>query len=230
MPPRKSRGSQQSQTVPLRRSKRKASSPPPLPPPKSTVNEPAPDIQAIPPLAEAIATAVAQSVQIAVTAGIKAALKDSSGGVLNDPCPSSLTTEAVDPVINDLMGVGKLPACIIEDNDVSTEYQSVSLPLDARVSQRIRDKSWSNQYVDLAMLNDSGQEAEYAMKLNHNGAISLTPVSKGKKVRDIAHWVSLFHICMAVYLGRFLELSIALVFSKVLRILVRVVSLCYEVK
>ena len=72
MPPRKSRGSQQSQTVPLRRSKRKASSPPPLPPPKSTVNEPAPDIQASPPLAEAIATAVAQSVQTAVTAGIKA--------------------------------------------------------------------------------------------------------------------------------------------------------------
>ena len=145
------------------------------------MNEPAPDIQAIPPLAEAIAKAVAESVQTAVTAGIKAALKDSCGGVLNDCSPSPVTTEVVDPVVNELMGVGKSPAFIIEDNDVSTEYQSVSLPLDARVSQRIRDKIWSNQYVDLATLNDSGQEAEYAMKLSHNGAISLTPVSKGKK-------------------------------------------------
>ena len=69
------------------------------------------------------------------------------------------------------MGVGKSPAIIIEDNDVSTKYQSMSLPLDATVSQRIRHKIWSNQYVDLAMQNDSGQEAEYAEKLNHNRAI-----------------------------------------------------------
>ena len=87
----------------LRHSKRKASSPPPLPPPKSTVNEPEPDIQAIPPLAEAIAKAVAESVQTAVTAGIKAALKDSSGGVLNDSSPSPVTTEAVDTAVNELM-------------------------------------------------------------------------------------------------------------------------------
>ena len=67
-------------------------------------------------------------------------LKDSSGGVLNDASPSTVTTEAVDPGVNE--GIGKSPAFIIEDNDTGTEYRSVSLSLDARVSQRIRDRIW----------------------------------------------------------------------------------------
>ena len=75
---------------------------------------------------------------LAITVGlIKAASSNSSGGVLNEAAiPSTVTPEVVDPIITNLTGVGKLPAFIIEENDAVTDYQSVSLPLDARVSPK----------------------------------------------------------------------------------------------
>ena len=88
-------------------------------------------------------------------------------------------------------------------------FQSAGLPVDARVSEKLRAKIWSNEYIDFgSLLTNPAFENQY--RLTFQGADSgpvpslcLEPVSKPKKLQSVESWLSSFHVFVAIYTKKF---------------------------
>ena len=88
-------------------------------------------------------------------------------------------------------------------------FQSAGLPVDARVSEKLRAKIWSNEYIDFgSLLTNPAFENQY--RLTFQGADSgpvpslcLEPVSKPKKLQSVESWLHSFHVFVAIYTKKF---------------------------
>lgn len=83
-------------------------------------------------------------------------------------------------------------------------FVSSSLPLDARVSDKIRAKIWNEEYIDFGTLIANPQlENKYSVTVGNaeSGSmpsLCLEPVSKPKKITTIEGWSSCFLIFVGV--------------------------------
>ena len=88
-------------------------------------------------------------------------------------------------------------------------FQSVNMPVDARVPAKIRTKIWNNEYIEFGSLL-LNPVLDGKMQINIQSAegsnlpsLSLEPVSKPKKITSIDVWTSAFHIFVGVYTGKY---------------------------
>ncbi|XP_032227955.1 uncharacterized protein LOC116611648 [Nematostella vectensis] len=83
-------------------------------------------------------------------------------------------------------------------------FSSPSLPVDGRVSDKLKAKIWQNEFVEFGLLLANPiLEGKYQLTLSasQNGsmpALNVEPVSKTKKYLSIENWLSYFHIFVGV--------------------------------
>ncbi|XP_048580122.1 uncharacterized protein LOC125561066 [Nematostella vectensis] len=88
-------------------------------------------------------------------------------------------------------------------------FSSPSLPVDARVSDKLKAKIWQNEFVEFGLLLANPiLEGKYQLTLSasQNGAmpaLNVEPVSKTKKYLSIENWISCFHIFVGVYTQKY---------------------------
>ena len=100
-------------------------------------------------------------------------------------------------------------ASLSGESQVPTElFSSPSLPIDARVSEKLRAKIWNNEFFDFsALLSNPVFEDRYQVTITNSDkekipSLCLEPVSKAKKHLSIETWLSCFHVFVGVYTSR----------------------------
>ena len=87
-------------------------------------------------------------------------------------------------------------------------FSSPSLPIDARVSEKLRAKIWNNEFFDFnALLSNPIFEDRYQVTISNSDkekipSLCLEPLAKAKKLSSIETWLSCFHIFVGVYTSR----------------------------
>lgn len=88
-------------------------------------------------------------------------------------------------------------------------FQSVSLPVDARLSDKFRTKIWSQEYVDFgSLLTNQVLDNQYQITVQNAASdtapsLCIEPVTKPKKITSIEAWISSFHVSVGVYTKKF---------------------------
>ena len=91
----------------------------------------------------------------------------------------------------------------------STLFTSPSLPIDARVSAKLRAKILKNEFIDLgALATNPTLESKYQVVLHNEGgtqppSLALEPVTKTRKLLTISSWTSNFMVFVGVYTSQF---------------------------
>ena len=87
-------------------------------------------------------------------------------------------------------------------------FSSPSLPINVRVSEKLRAKISHNEFFDFsALLSNPVLEDRYQVKISNSDkekipSLCLEPVAKAKKHLSIETWLSCFHIFVGVYTSR----------------------------
>jgi hypothetical protein len=81
----------------------------------------------------------------------------------------------------------------------SQPYESIHLPLDSRITTKLKNKIWNNEYIDFGfLLSNPGAvntKFQLSVKTSNDGlhpSLSFEPVHKPQKVAHIATWMSAF--------------------------------------
>lgn len=89
-------------------------------------------------------------------------------------------------------------------------FQSVSLPVDAHVSDKLREKLWKDEFIDFGCLLANPVLANQFQLSMQNAAsgplpsLFIEPIAKNKKIISIESWLSSgFHIFVAIYTKHF---------------------------
>ena len=87
-------------------------------------------------------------------------------------------------------------------------FHSVSLPVDAQLSEKIR-KIWKDEYVDFgSLLANPVLVDQYQITINNSDisftpSLCLEPLARHKKVTTIETWLSSFHVFVGAYTKQF---------------------------
>ena len=121
-------------------------------------------------------------------------------------------TSVATPGMADAIVLGSLSttqSSLSGESRVPTEFfSSPSLPIDARVSEKLRAKIWNDEFFDLsALLSNPVFEDRYQVTITNSDkekipSLCLEPVSKAKKHLSIETWLSCFHVFVGVYTSR----------------------------
>ena len=112
----------------------------------------------------------------------------------------TILQSSVDTTQASLSGEVQIPAQL---------FTSPSLPIDARVSEKIRSKIWNNEFFDFAdLLSNPVFEDRYQLTLSNSStqkfpALWVEPLSRAKKHMSIETWLSCLHNFVGVYTSRF---------------------------
>ena len=124
-----------------------------------------------------------------------------------DPSPTStsLVQESLTTVQQDLSGERIGSRQPIPDQ----LFVSSSLPLDARVTDKVRAKIWNEEYIDFGTLLSNPELAnKYSVTLDRaeSGSmpsLCLEPVAKPAKIATIEGWTSCFIIFVGIYTSKY---------------------------
>ena len=143
--------------------------------------------------------------------------------ISNTPMPSALsemplvTTSPAVPVPGTSVATPGMAGAILRGSLSTTQtslsgeaqvptqlFSSPSLPIDARVSEKIRAKIWNNEFFDFsALLSNPVFEDRFQVTIsNSDKELCLEPVAKANKHLSIETWLSCFHIFVGVYTSR----------------------------
>ena len=82
---------------------------------------------------------------------------------------------------------------------------SANLPLDARISTKLKSKIWNDDYIDFGSLLSnpiSTNKFQLSVQASSDGlplSLSLEPLNRSRKVHSISVWMSAFRIFVGVY-------------------------------
>ena len=87
-------------------------------------------------------------------------------------------------------------------------FQSVSLPVDARVSEKLREEIWKDEFIDVGSLLVNPVLANRSQLFVQNAEsgpppLCIEPAAKSKKITSIEFWLSSFHIFVGIYTKRY---------------------------
>ena len=118
-------------------------------------------------------------------------------------CPQSLSTIIVDnnassPTNTFISGESNTPSL------PSTIFTSPSLPINARVCDKIKSKILGNEFIDFGvLLSNPITEGKFQITMSSNKeaehAMCLEPLTKTKKISMLKNWLSAFHVFCGVY-------------------------------
>jgi hypothetical protein len=95
-------------------------------------------------------------------------------------------------------------------------YHSVTLPLDSRVSPKLKNKIWDDNVIDFgSLLSNPVMDNKFQLSVTPSSdglasSLSLDPVTKPQKVASISMWMSAFRIFVGVYTQKYPHESPAL--------------------
>jgi hypothetical protein len=99
----------------------------------------------------------------------------------------------------------------------SQPYESIHLPLYSRITTKLKNKIWNDEYIDFgSLLSNPGavdNKFQLSVKTSNDGlhpSLSFEPVHKPQKVAHIATWMSAFRIFVGVYTQKYRHESPAL--------------------
>lgn len=124
----------------------------------------------------------------------------SVGASVQGPLASALSHVTGEPCV---------PTLGSSQHSGAAQFNSMALPIDARVSAKIKAKIWANEFVDLGILLSPHQgEASYSLAINpaqNQGSpvLCLEPTTKGKAIQTIDKWMAAFQIFVAVYTSKY---------------------------
>ena len=89
-----------------------------------------------------------------------------------------------------------------------SHFNSITMPIGAQVSPKIKAKIWANEFVEFGLLiNPSMGDTRYQLSINQNDnsvpILSLEPSSRIKPINTIDLWTSAFQIFVGVYTSKF---------------------------
>ena len=85
----------------------------------------------------------------------------------------------------------------------------MSLPVNARVSEKLRGKIWKDEFIDFGCLLANPVLANRFQLTVQNAAsgplpsLCIEPIAKNKKIISIESWLSSFHTFVGIYTKRF---------------------------
>ena len=88
-------------------------------------------------------------------------------------------------------------------------FQSVALPVDCRVTDKVKEKLWKDEYIDFGSLLANPVHAnryQLAIQNPESGplpSLCIEPVAKTKQITSIDSWLNFFHIFVGIYTRRF---------------------------
>ena len=115
---------------------------------------------------------------------------------------STASANAIGAVCSSLTGESLL-------QQPSQPFQEASLPLDARVADKVKAKIWAGEFLDFASLLDTNlNNPTYHLAISHTSSdgspsIHLEPSTKGSKISSIDSWFTAFHTFVAIYTAKF---------------------------
>ena len=118
---------------------------------------------------------------------------------------STIVQDSLGSVSSELTGLPPQVLPCVQPQVPGQLFNSVALPVDARVSDKIRAKIWNHEYVDFGSLHTNPTfEQQYHIKVRSteggpSPSLCIEPVSKPKKISSIEAWLSSFHVFVGVY-------------------------------
>ena len=88
-------------------------------------------------------------------------------------------------------------------------FQSVGLPVDASVTDKLQEKIWKDEFIDFgSLLVNTVLANQYHLTVQNAESgplpsLCIAPIAKTKKVTSIETWLSSFHIFVGIYTTRF---------------------------
>lgn len=88
-------------------------------------------------------------------------------------------------------------------------FMSVGLSIDARVSNKTRQKIWDREYIDLGILFENPtKQGRYQLTVNnavteHSPSLVLEPADKPRKITSIDSWLTAFNVYVGIYTMKF---------------------------
>ncbi|XP_067026129.1 uncharacterized protein [Acropora muricata] len=123
------------------------------------------------------------------------------------PVTSAATTGMAGALV--LGPLNNTQASLSGESQVLTElFSSPSLPIDARVSEKLRAKIWNNEFFDFSsLLSNPVFEDRFQLTISNSDkektpSLCLEPVSNAKKHLSIETWLSCFHVFVGVYTSK----------------------------
>ena len=98
---------------------------------------------------------------------------------------------------------------LIQGNNVNnlsqSTYTSLDRPIDVKVSDKIRDKIWSGQYVDLTSLLDTQHDdtATFQIVSNAGEPLRLAPHKPSNKITSLSKWTDAFLVYFTIYTRKY---------------------------
>ena len=124
--------------------------------------------------------------------------------------PTEITTESLIDVSGQLPQDSQLEAVLNRHSaeimgtspQNGNEFVSVALPLDILVSDKLKNKIWSGEYIEMGALLEGDPEGDsYSLRINpgEGGSVNLVPNSKSHKIESVSRWLSAFQIFMSIH-------------------------------
>ena len=160
-----------------------------------------------------IATAVAQSVLASLQSALLPTPIQNAREVplVSLPGPSEADAQVQGPVASALEGLSgesvNLEVARPQPLGLS-HFNSITMPIDAQVSPKIKAKIWAHEFVEFGLLiNPRVSDTRYQLSINQNDnsvpTLSLEPSSRIKPINTIDLWTSAFQIFVGVYTSKF---------------------------
>jgi len=143
----------------------------------------------------------------AVSKAVKTAMKTNStppSRTAKRRRTADLVDSEVTQHVEDIQGNSGTPG-----DEPSTKYQSVAVPLGNRLSDKIKNKIWANEFVDFSQLMQPSQQEKFSLSItNYNTSsssqpkLAIEPTRSAKKLTHINQWLTAFHTFCAIYTVR----------------------------
>ena len=104
-----------------------------------------------------------------------------------------------------------------------SNFNSVSIPIDAQVSPKIKAKIWGNEFIDFGLLiNPQVGDTRYHLSLGTSEGsvptLALEPTTKAKAIHNIEVWTTAFQVFVGVYTSKYpLEAPALMKYGEVVR-------------
>ncbi|XP_032225483.2 uncharacterized protein LOC116608335 [Nematostella vectensis] len=127
-----------------------------------------------------------------------AAIPDNPPVLPLEPLPAAIVEDSISSIQNALSGM-----------EPNQSFLSIGVPIDHRVSVKLRSKIWNNEFIDFGLLIDSSVKADRfqitlsSVDESDRPSVCFEPTSKPKRIRSIDDWLSAFHVFVGVYLRKY---------------------------
>ena len=166
-------------------------------------------------LVSSVTTAITQQLSALLPYPSAAPATNSQSSSTTYPVVQSVSLDHAATLVQDALGdahstISSQPRPFNLTEQLPTQpFYSASLPLDARVPDKIKEKIWREEFVDFGvLLSNPDPTARYERNVRpspagHPASLVLEPTAKSKQIRNLSDWLRAFQIFVSIYAQRY---------------------------